>query len=176
MYLLEPLVELALVIENRPTGTIVGPRNGWKIWVGAIATGKHFVSCSHWIEEVDGVAPRDAVPGWADVDRYAMEREDVCRATDMIPIIEPETEVMKTAIDPLCEGNVVGPVTALKEGDDLVPSAIEELLGEPEVKNMLEEPAGFAYLFSGHEHMIEPGRGDTDHSFNDRAWVGQTEP
>src|SRR5438270_2850914 len=70
-------VELAIVVEDRAAELVVGPGERGLVRVVDIATGEHFVAVSGGIEEVDGLAPGDAVARGADVERDAPFRNDV---------------------------------------------------------------------------------------------------
>jgi hypothetical protein len=112
VHLLKSFVQGVLVIENGSSRSIVGPGHCREVRIGAIAAGEHFVAGAHWIEEVDGVASGDAVPGGSDINRDAVVGQDVGGTAYMIPIIKPETDVVQTAVNALHKGNVVWLVTS----------------------------------------------------------------
>src|SRR6266508_7004132 len=78
MHLHEALVEVSLVVEDRPADVVLGPGDRREVGVGTVATGEALVAGSQRVEEIDGVATRDPVARRPDVDLHAVT---ACRST-----------------------------------------------------------------------------------------------
>lgn len=171
MYRCEALVEHAFVVEDRATFLFVRPRDRWKVWIGPVSAGEHLVARSHWIKEVNGVSTRQTMPSWPDVDGHAVVGKYVGSASDVIPIVEPERKVVQTAVRTLHEGNVVWLCGPFEERDDLVALTVEQLLGEAEVEDVLEERSHDRDFFRVNQHVVDAGRGDADETLHHRRRV-----
>src|SRR5260221_3830652 len=64
----EALVQFPLIVEDRLADLIHRPHPLRVIGVIDEPTREHFIAVPRWIEEVDGLAACDAVPGRADVE------------------------------------------------------------------------------------------------------------
>src|SRR5918993_1695632 len=158
----EPVVEVALVVEDGPADVVLGPGDGGEVRVGPVAAGEHLVAGSQGVEEVDGVAPGDAVAGRADVDLDAVVGQDVGRLADVVPVVQPEGEVVQPAVGPGDHGQVVGRVGPLHPDADLVAVAVQQLLGEAEAQDLHVEAGRLADLLGGDQDVVDAGRGDAD--------------
>ena len=56
------------------------------------------------------------------------------------------------------EGDVVGRVVALQEGGELVAVVGQDLLGQPELEDLGEEPGGPVHVLAQQEDMVDAGR------------------
>src|SRR4051812_20337755 len=86
-------VDLALPVEESPAELVLGPGDGGEVGVDGVAAGEHLVADPQRIEEVDRVAPGDAVAGRTGVELDAVVGQDVGRPADVVPIVEPEGHV-----------------------------------------------------------------------------------
>ncbi len=107
-----------------------------------------------------GSAAGHPVPGRALVDLHAVEGQDVGGLADLVPVIEPEGEVVQRAVRPVDDGDVVRGVAALQPDAELVAVGVEDLFGHPEAEDALEENGGFAHLLGVDQHMVQPRRRD----------------
>ena len=104
---------------------LIGPRDRREVRIWTVATGEDLIASAHGIEKVDGVAAGEAVTGGTNVDGHAVIGQDVGRSPNVIPIVEPEGEVMQAAVRTLNERNVMRLGGTLEEGNGLVALAVE---------------------------------------------------
>ena len=86
------------------------------------------------------------MPGRALVDLDAVVGQDVGRLADVVPVVEPEREVVQRAVGPVDDRDVVRRVRALHPDAHLVAVGVEHLLGHPEAEHLLEERVRLADL------------------------------
>src|SRR5438552_10967511 len=112
-------VELAIVVEDRPAELVVGPGERGLVRVVDVAAGEHLVAVTGGIEEIDGLAPGDAVARRTDVERDAPFRNDVRGLQHLAPVVKHERRVMELVLHRLPdEGHIVRLVGAGQEGAD----------------------------------------------------------
>src|SRR5207342_2468417 len=75
----EPLRDDVLVVEEPAPELVLGPGDLREVRVRAVAPGEDLVAGAQRVEEVDGVAAGDPVPGRSLVDLHAVVGEDVGR-------------------------------------------------------------------------------------------------
>ena len=103
----EPLRDDVLVVEEPAAELVLGPGDLREVGVGAVAAGEDLVADAERVEEVDGVATGDPVPGRALVDLDAVVGQDVGRLADVVPVVEPEREVVQRAVGSVDDRDVV---------------------------------------------------------------------
>src|SRR5208282_6596557 len=135
--------------------------------------GEHLVPVAHRVEEVDGVAAGDAVPGRRHVDGHAVEGQQVGGFAHPVPVVDPEGEVVQRAVRAGDDGDVVRGVRALQPGGELVAVVGDDLLGQPEVQHVTEERAYAVDVLGHDEDVVEPGRRDADQVGGAGRRVGQ---
>src|SRR3954453_20695940 len=86
----EPLRDDVLVVEEAAAELVLGPGDLREVRVRAVAAGEHLVAEAEWVEEVDGGAAGDALPGRSLVDLDPVVGQDVGRLADVVPVVEPE--------------------------------------------------------------------------------------
>src|SRR6202011_5068937 len=104
--------------------------------VDPVAAGEDLVPVAHRVEEVDGVAAGDAVPGRRPLDGHAVAGQQGSRVPDPVPLVQPEGEVVQRAVRAGDDGEVVRGVRALQPGGELVTVVGEDLFGQPEVQHV----------------------------------------
>ena len=100
------------------------------------------------------------MPGRALVDLHAVEGEDVGGLADLVPVVEPEGEVVQRAVRPVDDGDVVRGVAALQPHPELMAVGVEDLFGHAEAEDLAEERSGLADLLGVDQHVVEPRRRD----------------
>src|SRR2546421_10015317 len=118
----EALVDLAVVVEHGPAHLLLGPGDRSEVRVDPVPAGEDLVPVADRVEEVDGVAAGDAVPGGRDVDGHAVEGQQVGGLADPVPVVQPEGEVVQRAVRPGDDGDVVRGVRRSRQGASWGPS------------------------------------------------------
>ncbi len=104
------------------------------------------------------------VPGRALVDLHAVEGQDVGGLADLVPVVEPEGEVVQRAVRPVDDRDVVRGVAPFQPHPELVAVGVEDLFGHPEAEDAAEERGGLADLLGVDQHVVEPRRRDPGHA------------
>ena len=107
------LVDFSLVVDGA-ADVVLGPGDGPEVGVGPVAAGEHLVAGPHRVEEVDGVAPGHAVACRADVDLDGVVGQDVGCLAHVVPVVEPEGEMVERTVGAVDHGQVVGRCRALE--------------------------------------------------------------
>src|SRR5580693_9857721 len=94
----EALADDVLVVEEPAAELVLGPGDRREVRVRAVPAGEHLVPDAERVEEVDGVAAGHPVPGRALVDLHAVEGQDVGGLAYLVPVIQPEGEVVQRAV------------------------------------------------------------------------------
>src|SRR6202044_461477 len=76
VHLHETVVELALVVEDRPACVVLGPGDHREVRIWPVPAGEDLVAGAERVEEVDGRATGDPMPGRADVAGDAVVGQD----------------------------------------------------------------------------------------------------
>src|SRR5436309_8611815 len=160
----EALADDVLVVEQPAAELVLGPGDAGEVRVRAVPAGEDLVPDAERVEEVDRVAARHPVPGRALVDLHAVEGEDVGGLADLVPVVEPEGEVVQRAVRPVDDGDVVRGVAAFQPDAELVAVGVQDLLGHAEAECFLEEGRGLADLLGVDQHVIEPRWRDPGHA------------
>src|SRR4029077_5898121 len=116
----EALVDLAVVVEHGPAHLLLGPGDRLEVRVDPVAAGEDLVPVADRVEEVDGVAAGDAVPGGGDVEGHAVGGRQAGGLADGVPVVQPEGEVVQRAVRAGDDGDVVRGVRAFQPGGELV--------------------------------------------------------
>src|SRR3954466_13890969 len=82
----EPLADDVLVVEEALAEVVLGPGEDLGVGVDPVAAGEDLIPDAERVEEVDGVAARDAVARRALVDLHAVVGERVGRLADLVPV------------------------------------------------------------------------------------------
>ena len=98
--------------------------------------------------------------GGPDIDLDVVIGERVGGPADLIPVVEPEGEVVQAAIRSRDDGQIVGRMRALEPDAQLVAVAVEQLLGQPEAEHVRIEMGSIANLLGRYQHVIEARRSD----------------
>jgi hypothetical protein len=112
------------------------------------------------------------VAGRADVDRHPVVGQGVGGGADLVPVVQPEGEVVEAAVGAGDQGDVVRGVGHLQPGGQLVAVVGQDLLGQPEPQDLAEEPGPLVDVLGGDEDVVEAGRGDPDQPQRPRRRVG----
>src|SRR5882724_6302792 len=81
----EALVQFPLIVEDRLADLIHRPHPLRVVGVIDEPAREDLVAVPRRIEEIDGLAPRDAMPGRADVEGNVISRDDISRLADLMP-------------------------------------------------------------------------------------------
>ena len=84
------------------------------------------------------------------------------RVAQLVPVVDPEGDVVEASVGTGEEGDVVRRVAALEEGRQLVAVVGEDLLGHPEVEHVAEEVGDGVDVLAHQEHMVDPRRRHAD--------------
>lgn len=114
--------------------------------------------------------------GGTDVDGDAVVGEDVGGPSDVVPVVEPEREVVQRTVGALHERDVVRLRRPLEESDDLMTAPIEQLLGETKIQDLLEEPGDDRHFLRVDEQVIDARGSDAGEVAGDGRRVGERQP
>ena len=84
----EPLVQFALVVEDRLANLIHRPHPLRVIRVIDEPAREYLIAVPRRIEKVDRLATRNPMPGRADIERNVIPRDDVRGLADLVPRIK----------------------------------------------------------------------------------------
>ena len=108
-------VELAVVVEDRPTHLALGPGGRFVVGIEPVAAGVELVAIAGRVEEVEPTAAGGAVTGRAGVDRHTVVGAGVGALAQLVPVVDPVGDVMESAVGAGEECDVVGRVVAFQE-------------------------------------------------------------
>ena len=103
----ETLVHFLVNIKNSFADLVHRPSDTGEIGIGHIPARKDFIAIAVGSKEIDGRSTRNTVTRWTKVDFDAVATEDVAGAQNIIPVVEPEREMMKLAVWAFHKSNIV---------------------------------------------------------------------
>ena len=162
----EPLVQLALVVEDRLAELVRRPGDDGTVAEAAVAAGEGLVAVARRVEEVDRRAARDAVARRPDVDRHVVHRHDVGRLEDVVPAAHLEREVVQLHLRGLKQRDVVVRLAQGQPGGDgvgIVLKARADALGREHAHDLDEELLDARRVVDPQEGVVKARRADADH-------------
>jgi hypothetical protein len=101
--------------------------------------------------------------------------EEVGGVAHVVPVVQPEREMVQPAVGPGDQGDVVGGVRHLQPAGQPVPVVGQDLLGQPEPEDVAEEPGALVDVLGGDEDVVQPRRRDPDQPHRPGRRVGAGE-
>ena len=93
--------------------------------------------------------------GWTRIYLDAVVSAGVSGGTKIIPFIDPEGQMVESAVGASEKGDVMGRMSSLEKGGELVAIIGENLLGETKFEHFSEEARDAIDVFAQQEDVVE---------------------